>query len=156
MDWGIKIECDTHYTRSQVQGYLSKTKGIWSYYVGAVFQPRIVLSPVVQIAAGKPLPLLNRNLRSLNWRLCAMAGLCWQELAVRPDMNPTRLNLWTLNAWTVRTPLCGWMPFGMRLYRDLLMDGGGVDLIFFQFAVEGVATDTQAAGGFFFVPAALY
>ena len=41
-------------------------------------------------------------------------------------------------------------------YRDLLMDGGGIDLIFFQFTVEGVAADAQAAGGLFFVPAALH
>ena len=34
--------------------------------VGAAFQPRIVLSPAAQIAAGKPLPPFSRFLRSLS------------------------------------------------------------------------------------------
>ena len=39
---------------------------------------------------------------------------------------------------------------------DLLMDGRGIDLIFFQFAVERVTADSQAVGGLFFVPAAFF
>ena len=48
-----------------------------------------------------------------------------------------------------------WMGFWMGC-QDLLMEGRGGDLILFQFAVEGIAADAQAAGGFFFIPAALY
>ena len=38
--------------------------------------------------------------------------------------------------------------------QELLVDGRGTDLIFFQFAVECVAADAKTTGGLFFVPAA--
>ena len=40
------------------------------------------------------------------------------------------------------------------LDSQILMNGGWVDLILFEFAVERVAADTQTPGGLFFVPVA--
>ena len=45
----------------------------------------------------------------------------------------------------------------IRGYKNnkTLVDGGGGELVFFDSAIEGIATDSQSASGHFFVPIAI-